>query len=106
MLGARWGLMKNDFLGLQGDCGTNGHKLGEGLRVRLRCQTCGLHVSSQRYKHKQAKTLGSERCLSHAKIDFLMEAGRVRHVCSVERGPGEGQNGVSNSLVDGLGAEI
>lgn len=98
--------MKTTFLGLQGDCGTNGHKLGEGLRVRLQCQTCGLLVSSQRYKHKQAKMLGSERCLSHAKIDFLMEAGRVRHVCSVERASDEGQNGVSNSSGGARGAEI
>jgi hypothetical protein len=98
--------MKTTFLGLQGDCGTNGHKLGEGLRVRLQCQTCGLLAWLQRYKHKQAKMLGSERCLSHAKIDFLMEAGRVRDVCSVERASGQGQNGASNSLVDGLGAEI
>jgi hypothetical protein len=106
MLGARLGPMKNDFLGLQGDCGTNGHKFAEGLRVRLRCQTCGLLVSSQRYKHKHAKMLGSERCLSHAKTDFLMEAGRVRHVCSVERASDEGQNGVSNSSGGARGAEI
>ena len=98
--------MKNDFLGLQGGCGTNGHKLGEGLRVRLPCQSPGLLVSSQRYKHKHAKMLGSVRCLSHAKIDFLMEAGRVRDVCSVERASGQGQNGVSNSPDDALGAEI
>ncbi len=106
MLGARLALMKNDFLGLQGDCGTNGHKLGEGLRVRLQCQSLGLRVWLQRYKHKQTKMLGSVRCLSHAKIDFLMEAGRVPDACSVERASGQRQNGVSNSPDDALGAEI
>jgi hypothetical protein len=72
----------------------------------MQCQTRGLLVWLQRYKHKQAKVLGSVRCASHAKTDFLGEAGRVRHVCSVERASGQGQNGVSNSPDDALGAEI